>query len=213
MIGNQVKAPAPQGLQLFFAMYVVGLVFGIEQISDALFKHIKASNHSHNLPTYVAVALFISVIFLIIRFFWSTGNLRRAWQRAPDQKAAAPFFLVLQLPALLIQGVLVLFLFFSFSDRVTINMGSNSVIVWFTAATGWNAIWLLSLRGHRLAPEAIWIQNNLALVLFGAFLLAALHFTWIDDLYVLIAFIAAALASSIFDLCKTSDFYLSDIGQ
>jgi hypothetical protein len=212
MMDGDVKSSAPQGLQLFFAMYAVTLVFGIEQISDALYKNFKAAQPA-TLPRYLAAALFISVLFLIIRFFWSTGNLKRAWQRTGDDARVAPLFLVIHLPALLMQGVLVLFLCFAFVDRVTTILSSFAVIFWFIIATGWNALWLVFLGGNKQAPESFWIRNNGALVLFGVMLLIALQFLWIEDHYVLMSFIVLAFASSILDLLKTSNFYLSDIGR
>jgi hypothetical protein len=113
MSNDDVKVSLPQGLQLFYAMYAVALVLGLQDISDALYKSLKSlfEKEPDTADVLVNVALFFGVLLLIVRFFWSTGNIRRAWERSKQHgRAITPLFIIIHLPILLFQGVLVLFL-------------------------------------------------------------------------------------------------------
>src|ERR1700694_3761151 len=81
MSHHEPNAPRPQGLELFFAMYAVGLVLGIQQTSEALYKSLQ-QQWAHLPPHFLwNIGLFVSILLLIVRFFWSTGNIRRALLR------------------------------------------------------------------------------------------------------------------------------------
>lgn len=212
-----VKVQPPRGLDLFYAMYAVGLVFGIEQISDSLYKNIKTLIDAKISPLDFALnaGIFLAILLLIVRFFWSTGNIKRAWLRVKRKHTALSFVtLLLHLPALLIQAVLVLFVCFAFTDRVNSGPDSIAVIVLFVLATAWNAAWLIVLGYQKFrAPESVWIVNNTVLVLAGACLLAALKADCVSTSNVVAAFIFLSIASSLIDLSLTAEAYLTDIGR
>lgn len=217
MSDKSVKGFHPQGLDLFYAMYAIGLVFGIEQISEALYKNVSNLLQSKASASHVAVnaALFLAILLLIIRFFWSTGNIKRAWERVEDHHSrVTSFFIIIHLPALLIQAVLVLFLCFAFAQRISADAPTRDVILWFVSATAWNAIWLIVLtRGKKQRPESIWIANNTILVAIGFSLWFALHNQLATDTTILPIFVVASLTSSLFDLYNTADTYMSDLGR
>jgi hypothetical protein len=216
MSDSEVKVPVPQGLQLFYAMYAVTLVLGIQDISDALYKGIKKFTAAEIDLSGLIVncALFIGILLLIVRFFWSTGNIRRAWLRSKrGSDRVAPLFLVIHLPGLLFQGVLVLFLCFAYSDGAGSVPDARPVIFCFAVATAWNAIWLFALiRWEAHWPEKLWIANNAALVTGGALILLGLERDWVEELAALGIFAVLSILSSILDLWVAADSYLSDVG-
>ena len=217
MPNRAVKIETPRGLDLFYAMYAVGLVFGIEQISDSLYKNIKALTEGKIQPYDFAlnVGIFLAILLLIIRFFWSTGNIKRAWQRTHKTNPKFSLaMLVLHLPVLLVQGVLVLFVCFAFTDRLNAGPDSLNVIAWFLCTTAWNAIWLIVLaRGKFRSPESLWIINNLLLAAIGVGLLIAGQRNCFSPSEVVVGFIVASITSSLIDLCFTADSYLKDVGR
>ncbi len=216
--GNDALArvAVPQGLQLFYAMYAVTLVLGIQDISDALYKSFKTLFSGVHDIEYVALntALFLGILLLAVRFFWSTGNIRRAWVRSerPGHRIA-PVFIVIHLPILLLQGVFVLFLCSAFSDGGGSIAPANPITFWFIFVTGRNATWLCMLTWPKAAwPEKFWLFNNLALVILGTLLLFALHIGCLSELAALAIFAVLSVSSSILDLWQTAPAYLSDVG-
>lgn len=216
MTNDQVKPTVPQGLQLFYAMYAVTLVLGIQDISDALYKSFKTLFSGKGDLEHVAVntALFLGILLLTVRFFWSTGNIRRAWVRSEHYAhKIAPVFIVIHLPILLLQGVFVLFLCSAYSDGAGSIAAAQPIIFWFIFVTAWNAIWLSTLVWKQWQwPETFWIGNNLALVLMGAILLTALYLGCLREIAALSIFAILSIGSGVLDLWKTADSYLSDIG-
>lgn len=220
MANQGVKTPNVQGLDLFYAMYAVGLAFGIQEIAAALYKYVSRFLAASTPPVTasdlaVNVALFLAILLLITRFFWSTGNIKRAWERVEEKHSKlAPFFVVFHLPALLIQGALVLFVCFAYAERIAPGVTSGGVLHWFVAATAWNAAWLLILtRGQGYTPESLWIRNNIGFVLIGSGLIYALHTNTMADFITVALFATVSLASSLFDLHKTADQYLTNVGR
>jgi hypothetical protein len=216
MSDNGVKSTVPQGLQLFYAMYAVTLVLGIQDISEALYKSLKTLFTTLPDISHVAVnaALFAAILLLIVRFFWSTGNIKRAWVRSKDRDGQiATLYIVIHLPILLFQGVLVLFLCFAYVDESASVAAGKPVIFWLVIVTVWNAIWLWSLIGWKKEwPEALWIGNNIALAIAGAALLLAISSGCLPELLGLAIFAGFSITSSVFDLWKAAHSYLSDAG-
>lgn len=213
MSQNGPNAPQPQGLELFFAMYAVGLVLGIEQTSQALYNDFqKQWADQLKLSLVYDVGLFVAILLLIVRFFWSTGNIRRALARGGPKSDV--HYLVFHLPVLLIQGVLVLFVCFSFVDYTNGKVTAFAVISWFLIATAWNAFWLKFLLGNtRLMPESFWLANNVALVVLSIGLLALAHWGYVTLTVLLAVFVIASVLSSLLDLTKTANSYLSEGGR
>jgi uncharacterized membrane protein len=214
MNDDGLKTTPPQGLQLFYAMYIVTLVFGIQEISEALYKSSRDLLPGEPLHVAINFTLFIAILLLIVRFFWSTGNVRRAWLSSERQGGiTVPLFIVMHLPILLFQGVLVLILCFAFTDVTHSLLSGKTVILWFTVVTVWNALWLVGLtRGRIQWPEFFWIANNAALVVFGAFLLLALESDWLPESGASVVFAGGSILSSLADLWITADSYLADVG-
>lgn len=194
-------------------MYAVGLVLGIEQTSQALYNDVQrqwAEQFKANLIS--DVGLFLAILLLIARFFWSTGNIRRALVRGRVKPDA--HYLIFHLPVLLIQGVLVLFVCFSFVDYVGGKVTAFAVIAWFLIATTWNAIWLKCLVGNsRLMPESFWFANNVVFALTAVAILALNQWNYLTSDLLLGGFIVASVLSSLLDLTKTANSYLSDSGR
>jgi membrane protease YdiL (CAAX protease family) len=207
------NASQPQGLELFFAMYAVGLVLGIEQTSQALYNDVQRQWAKQFDATFIwDVGLFIAILLLIVRFFWSTGNIRRALLRRRS-KAEVPY-LIFHLPVLLIQGVLVLFVCFAFVDYIGGKASAFGIILWFVIATAWNAIWLKCLLGWKwYMPESFWVLNNLGFALVASLFLALNHWNYVSPSLLLSAFVATSLVSSLLDLTKTANSYLNESGH
>lgn len=203
----------PQGLELFFAMYAVGLVLGIEQISQALYGDLRRQLVGQFRADFILdVGLFVAILLLIARFFWSTGNIRRALQR--DRTKSDARYLIFHLPVLLVQGVFVLFVCFSFVDYIDAKVSEAAVIMWFLVATFWNAVWLASLLTPRWQmPESFWALNNIVFVVVAGGLLVLNRFSWATPREMLSAFVALSVFSSLLDLTKTANSYLSEGGR
>src|ERR1700733_3820462 len=135
MTHNEPNTLGPQGLELFFTMYAVGLVLGIQQTSEALYKSLQLQWTHLTLNFAWDVGLFIAILLLTVRFFWSTGNIRRALIRGRAKSDA--HYLIFHLPILLLQGVLVLFVCFSFADYLAAKASVFAVIAWFLFVTVW----------------------------------------------------------------------------
>jgi len=200
-------------MELFFAMYAVGLVLGMQQTSQALYNDIQRQWAGHlKASLIIDVGLFIAILLLIIRFFWSTGNIRRALMRR-NSKAEAPY-LIFHLPVLLVQGILVLFVCFAFVDYIGEKVSAFNIILWFLIATMWNAIWLSCLLGEKWhMPESFWLLNNLAFSVISSAILALNHWGYGSASLLIGAFIFASLASSLLDLARTASSYLSESGH
>src|ERR1700722_17553505 len=125
MSHHEPNSTSPQGLELFFTMYAVGLVLGIQQTSEALYRTLQLQ-WMHLTPHFAwDVGLFVAILLLVVRFFWSTGNIRRALIRGRAKSDA--HYLIFHLPALLVQGVLVLFVCFSFVDYLAAKVSVLAV--------------------------------------------------------------------------------------
>ena len=200
-------------------MYAVGLALGLQEISAALYKHIRSVTSS---GTSIDVAaanalLFLSILFMIVRFFWSTGNIRRAIDRVkpPISEKAKRLVVLIHLPALLIQGTLVLFVCLAFVALTETGVSAFNVIGWFVAATAFNTAWLWFLtRGQEdREPESIWINNNLIFVFIGLVLMLAVNVEDAPEIVLLTIFAALSLASSVHDMYRTTTEYLSNFGR
>ena len=134
-------------------MYIVGLAFGIQEISGALYTYCRSVAASGaSMGTAAAnTLLFISIILLIVRFFWSTGNIRRAMNRdGPElSEKTKRMVVMIHLPILLLQGMLVLFVCLAYVEWIETRTGAFNVIGWFMAATVLNTAWLWSLTRRR----------------------------------------------------------------
>jgi hypothetical protein len=212
MNDHEANSRSPQGLELFFAMYAVGLGLGIQQTSEALYKSTQMQ-WTYPTPHFAwDVGLFIAILLLIGRFFWSTGNIRRALVRG--RSATDAHYLIFHLPALLMQGVLVLFVCFSFCDYLAAKTSAFCVMGWFLVATLWNTIWLKFLVGETwMMPETFWIQNNFVFALLTGGLLAGSYWTYASGDILFGAFVFASIVSSLLDLGLTANFYLSESGH
>lgn len=207
-----------EGLDLFHAIYAIILAFGIQEAASAFYSGLPVWSSVADSADIVFTHLIIgfAILLLIIRFFWSTANIRGACERM--QRAPAPFsrFAVLiHLPMLLVQGVLLLFVCLAFSEYVTHAASAASVITWFIIVTAWNASWLalLSRSAPRQNPERFWFWNNVSFVVVGLALLAVLSRQGAGSEFTAILFAVASIASSMFDLLSSADWYLSNIGR
>lgn len=220
-MGNSQGPPLQLlGLDLFHAMYAVGLAFGIQEISVALYNIFRSVSNSSGSITVVVISflVFTAILLLIVRFFWSTGNIRRALERQGHQAGGRiTRFAVLHLPALLLQGVLILFVCLAFVDWTDSRSNGNAIMIMrcFVGATAWNALWLvlLNLGRERANPERLWIRNNSAFVIVGIVLLVAAQYDYWPDLVLLMIFACASIASSCFDMYKTADHYIFSMGR
>ena len=208
-----------RSLDLFHAMYVVGLAFALQEVSIALYSEIRDSIYFNNSVINALIyGLFSAAIFLlIVRFFWSVGNIRRAVEDNANGATMASdrWVVLLHLPALLIQGMLILFVSRGFAD---LTAGFNNALnpaSWFVVATAWNTLWLkLLLKGRRKhAPEIIWIWNNSIFVIVGGALMALTYYHYISDHIFLIIFSLSSIISSVIDLMNTAEHYIVDAGK
>ena len=211
-----------RGLDLFHAMYIVGLAFGLQEISRALYTNLRSvAGSGASMGTAAAnTLLFISIILLIVRFFWSTGNIRRAMNRdgpALSEKTKR-IVVMIHLPILLLQGTLVLFVCLAYAEWIETRTGAFNVIGWFLVATALNTAWLWSLTRGRKAgeargPEFLWMQNNLIFVFSVLILMSVVKFEDIPEASLLIVFAAMSLVSSGYDLYRTAAVYIADLGR
>lgn len=208
-----------RSLELFQAMYVVGLAFGILEISSSLYLELRdVIFFDGRLKTLlVHGSLFFAILLLIVRFFWSVGNIRRAAEDATTSQSVAStrWVVLFHLPALLIQGVLVLFVSSSFADLVAGFKNSLNPIFWFILVTAWNAFWLTILIWKRTdgKPEIVWIRNNSVLACIGIFLVVLKLKGIISDIELILIFSMSSVLSSIIDLWITANYYISDTGR
>jgi len=195
------------GLNLFHGMYVVGLALGLEEITTSLYQALE-----RGALTFASVFLFFSILLLIVRFFWSTGNIRRAWMR--DAHPNPKFYILVHLPALLIQGSLVLFVCLAYAKYLSGAVSGTHVVVWFIVATSWNIFWLLLLTKGKVSqpPEYLWAKNNVILVLVGIGILAIGAAMRDYQAMFIIAFSLASLVSSAIDLAASGEEYLATLG-
>jgi hypothetical protein len=122
--------------------------------------------------------------------------------------------LVIHLPVLLIQGVLVLFVCFSFADYASAKVTGTWVQAWFLLATLWNALWLWALVGRKWEkPEAVWLRNNFAFVAIGIILFVPNYFGYLSSENTLLVFVIVSVLSSILDLWTTAQTYLTESGH
>lgn len=208
-----------RGLDLFQAMYIVGLAFGLQEISRALYTNFRSVAGSGT-STGMAAAnslLFISIILLIVRFFWSTGNIRRAMNRDGPvlSEKTKRMVLMIHLPILLLQGTLVLFVCLAYVEWIETRTGAYNVIGWFMAATALNTAWLWSLTRGREAgePESLWMRNNLIFVFIVLIAMPVANVENIPEASLLLVFSAVSLVSSGYDLYKTAAVYIADLGR
>lgn len=208
------KPVEPKGLELFFAMYAVALVLGLEEVSKALYTKVVQQGPTPTSALHLGVTfgLCLAILLLIVRFFWSTGNIRRAVSRTKTVKHRQ--YLVIHLPVLLIQSVLVLFVCFSFVDYASAKVTGAWVQALFLLATLWNALWLCTLVGRKWEmPEALWLRNNFAFVAVGTILFIPNHFGYLSTDSTLLVFVIVSVLSSVLDLWTTAQTYLTESGH
>ena len=198
------------GLDLFQAMYVVGLAFALQEISSALYKTMRKDPFG----AFDEMLVFLAILLLIVRFFWSVGNIRRAIEKGQEGGSEKRdwHITLFHLPALLIQGTLILFISLSYSDFQEDHAAIGCVALLLIIATFWNLLWLYTLRSKRKKwyPEKIWILNNLVFVIFGlVYLLFATEAHTLSTSF-LVIFFGISIISSGFDLSKTASHYVEE---
>lgn len=198
------------GLGLFHAMYAVGLAFGLQEISTTAYAFYRDSSSN----MWVQAPIFFSILFIIVRFFWSVGNIRRAVDVKPDGKVRIPGWTVtlIHLPALLLQGTLILCVSLYYSDyqvgKASLTELSGSIIV----VTLFNLFWLSLLKAssHRDGPEIFWISNNLIFSILGSILIYHLACLNIGENVFIILFFGLSILSSWIDLIAKAKLYIRE---
>ncbi|MBL4821521.1 MAG: hypothetical protein JKY98_11120, partial [Gammaproteobacteria bacterium] len=201
----------PDGLSQFQAMYMISLVFGIEIIASALYTSIRKGELTelYSVDLVVSLCAFTSVLLLIVRFFWATGNIRSAWNKLQNTSTPKPEWVVMvHLPVLLVQGVLILFVCMAYAEYM--KEGIERAGLWFVGlyifATFWNFCWLVALQRSSGKPrnyERVWLVNNAVLVTFGIGLIMMQQVDFLTLQVMMVLFVGISIVSSGADLRLT----------
>jgi hypothetical protein len=211
------------GMNLAQTVYAVLMTLGLKVAAEALYPAVFAPGRAGDgaFSPVVLSLVFISVLFLAIRFFWVPRNLYEyvhhyiGSREKKDLKLVFRSLMLIHFPIAFIHTLLFFGICEAFAEMAKGADGSHAApavhFVWIAIALlGLNAAWLWFgiPSGSGGSGRMIWAINNLIFAGLACMALAGFYVIGFSTLALLVAAVSIFIVNSIIDLAGAAENYV-----